>query len=118
MPSLGKLPKQRTADFEEKTVTGAAGLLMSSVRSFVSIPIYARLPVPVANLADDAAFFVVPGASGTPATEWVLARKGNLVVGIGDESFALKADLPLDKQADVRLGKDDKVAKLRALLVK
>ena len=74
--------------------------------------------MPVANLADDASFFVIPGAAGSPATEWVLARKGSLVVGIGDESFALKADLPLDKQGDVRLSKDDKIAKLRALLVK
>lgn len=74
--------------------------------------------MPVANLADEAAFFVVPGGSGVPATEWVLARKGSLVVGIGDESFSLKADLPTDKQPDVRLSKDDKVAKLRALLAK
>lgn len=74
--------------------------------------------MPVANLADEAAFFVVPGPSGSPATEWVLARKGSLVVGVGDESFALKADLPLDKQSDVRLSKDDKIAKLSALLGK
>jgi hypothetical protein len=74
--------------------------------------------MPVANLADDASFFVVPGPAGTPATEWVLARKGNLVVGIGDESFALKGDLPLDKQPEVRLSKDEKIAKLRSLLVK
>ncbi len=74
--------------------------------------------MPVANLADDASFFVVPGPSGSPATEWVLARKGNLVVGIGDESFALKGDQPLDKQPEVRLSKDEKIAKLRSLLVK
>jgi hypothetical protein len=70
----------------------------------------------VAGLGDDGAQIVVQTSPESPKTEYVIARKGPLVAGIGDEEFALRAGEPIDKQTDVRLTKDEKVARLRTWL--
>ena len=72
--------------------------------------------LPVSGLADDAALIVAQATPDAQKTEWVIARKGALVAGVGDEELVLQAGEPLDKQADVRLTKDEKIAHLRAWL--
>ena len=72
--------------------------------------------MPQKDLGDEAAGAVRDGTGGGPKVEWVFVRKGSLVVGVGDGARAFKVGLPIDKQGDVRLSKDEKVAKVRALL--
>lgn len=72
--------------------------------------------LPVANLGDGAVDVVLQATPDRPKVEWVVARKGGMLLGIGDEEFVLQPGTPLDKQADVRMSKDDKIARLRALL--
>ncbi len=72
--------------------------------------------LPLKDLGDEAALVVLDGEAGAPKSEWVFVRKGNLVVGVGDEPRAFHAGLPIDKQTDVRFSKDEKLAKVRGLL--
>lgn len=70
----------------------------------------------VSGLGDEALSFALTSAgTGKDAirTEWVAARKGNVVFAIGDEELALKEP---EKQATARLGKDDATKRLKALL--
>lgn len=53
---------------------------------------------------------------GDPKAEWIVARKGKVVVGIGDEAFAQKPGAPPAENDKVSLSRDDKQKKLRALL--
>jgi len=48
-----------------------------------------------------------------PAIEWLFARTGAKIVGIGDEVRALRSGMTADDVAKVSLGKDDKVARLK-----
>lgn len=67
--------------------------------------------LPLPNVGDDGAHVVV----GTgPKVEFYLARKGNVVWGVGDEEYALRS-----KDGDkTRLSKDDAIGKLRALVTR
>jgi len=47
-----------------------------------------------------------------PKGEWVVARKGKLVVGVGDDPFALKGG----DATKVALPKDDKIKRLKSIL--
>ena len=71
--------------------------------------------LPVAGLGDEALQVVNGGVRETPKTEWVYARKGAQVIAFGDEELVIAAGQPLDKQASVRLSKDEKVAKAKPL---
>lgn len=72
--------------------------------------------LPVKDVGDDAVNVVVQEAPERAKSDYVFARKGNLVAAVGDEELVLKgADSP-DKQAALRLTKDEKIAKLRAWL--
>lgn len=51
-----------------------------------------------------------------PKLEWVLARAGKQVVGVGDESFAVKEGMTPSEHDKACLSRDEKLAKLRALL--
>jgi hypothetical protein len=53
-------------------------------------------------------------SEGEPKVEWVVGRSGNLVMGVGDEVFAL-ANAGADSAA-VRLSEAEKLEKLRTLL--
>lgn len=65
--------------------------------------------MPIANLGDEAAHVVV-GTS--PKVEFLVARKGNVIWGVGDEEYALRT-----KEGEkVRLSKDEAVTKMKALL--
>lgn len=71
-----------------------------------------------ATALKDAPFpaLVVPRQRETgPRVEWIVARGGARVFGVGDEELVLTADLSADKQAQVKLGRDEKLAILKAL---
>jgi hypothetical protein len=48
-----------------------------------------------------------------PAVEWLFARTGAKLVGIGDEVRALRSGMTADEVAKVSLGKDEKFARLK-----
>jgi hypothetical protein len=51
-----------------------------------------------------------------PAVEWIFARVGKNVVGVGDEPRAVKSGATAEELAKVSLSKDEKIAKLKAAL--
>jgi hypothetical protein len=51
-----------------------------------------------------------------PALEWVVARAGQSVVGIGDDAFALRSDAESAPATTKCLASEEKVRRLRALL--
>src|SRR6202011_1468171 len=69
--------------------------------------------LPIAAIGDEAAHVVVGGQAGGPKVEFLVARKGNAIWGIGDEEYALRggAGAGGDKEK-ARLSKDEAVAKL------
>ena len=73
--------------------------------------------LPVPQLADEALHMVVQDAPDRPKSEYVVARKGAIIFGVGDEDLALKPGEPADKQAELRLTKDEKVTRLRGWLL-
>jgi hypothetical protein len=70
--------------------------------------------LPVKDVGDDAANVVVQEAPERAKSDYVFARKGNVVIGIGDEELVLKSGDAPEKQAALKLTKDEKIAKLRA----
>lgn len=72
--------------------------------------------LPIAAIGDEAAHVVVGGGKeGGPTIEFLVARKGNAIWGVGDEEYALRAAgaAGLDK---ARLTKDEAIAKMKPLL--
>ncbi len=65
---------------------------------------------------DESLHVVLQAAPEAPKVEWLLARKGSLVAGVGDEETLLKSSETPEQQAKVRLTKDEAMAKLRAWL--
>jgi hypothetical protein len=65
--------------------------------------------LPIANLGDDAVVVVLQPSPDRAKIEWVVARKGANVFGVGDEEFAIQ-------DAKAHLSKDEKVVKVSALL--
>jgi hypothetical protein len=59
---------------------------------------------------------VLQPAPDRAKAEYLVARKGGLVVGVGDEELVLDRALPSDTLAARKLTKDEKTAKLAALL--
>ncbi len=72
------------------------------------------LPVTGVTGADEAFHVVYQLSKESPKTEWLVARKGSQVQGVGDEEFALKPDSTPDALAKARLSKDDALAFLNA----
>jgi hypothetical protein len=73
--------------------------------------------MPLKDVAgDEAVQVVVQESKDGPKAEYVFARKGTLVAGVGDEELVLNASEPLDKQAGVRLTRDEKLGMLKALM--
>lgn len=48
--------------------------------------------------------------------EWIIARAGKVVMGIGDEEFAIKQGMPPAEREKLSLTREEKSARLRALL--
>ncbi|MFO0663668.1 MAG: DUF6599 family protein [Polyangiaceae bacterium] len=66
----------------------------------------------VSGIGDEGLSFGLTGKDA-PRTEWVAARKNNVVFAIGDEEYSLKEP---EKQAAARVGKEDAQKRLKALL--
>jgi hypothetical protein len=67
------------------------------------------------SAGDGGVRLMVQDGEGAPTAEWLLARAGNLVVGVGDESLALTAGQTAAEHDKVSLSKDDKIKKLKAM---
>jgi hypothetical protein len=71
--------------------------------------------LPIKDVGDEAGHVVV--ASGDkrsgPKVEWLVARKGSAIFGVGDEEYALRE---AKDQAAARVTKDEAVAKIKILL--
>jgi hypothetical protein len=72
--------------------------------------------VPAKGAGDEAAQVVLREAADRPKAEYVVARKGPMVAAVGDEELVLDASAPAEKQAALKLTRDEKVAKLAAWL--
>lgn len=69
------------------------------------------------GIGDGAVRFMRKEGEG-PTTEWIVARTGARLMGIGDEVRALRSGMSADDVAKVSLSKDDKMAKLKEALAK
>jgi hypothetical protein len=63
-----------------------------------------------------AAWRVMVDKPGSPQTEWLLARKGKQLFGIGDEDRVLRTGMTPEEHGKISLSLDEKRAKLKALL--
>jgi hypothetical protein len=70
----------------------------------------------VPGVGDEALHVVLQASPEAPKVEWILARKGALVAGAGDEETLLKSGETAEQQAKARLPKDEAIAKLKAWL--
>ncbi len=66
-------------------------------------------------IGDGAVRLMRKDGEGPPA-EWVFARAGKAVLGVGDEARVLRAGQTADEHAKVTLTKDEKVDRLKKLL--
>lgn len=66
----------------------------------------------VAGLGDDAARV----ALGPQNAEWLLARRGATLMGVGDEALVLRTAAPEDERAKLSLSTEEKRTRLEALL--
>lgn len=66
--------------------------------------------------ADEAVIVMLQEAADRPKAEYVVARKGSLVAGIGDEELVIDTAMPAEKRASLELSHDEKIAKLNAWL--
>jgi hypothetical protein len=64
------------------------------------------------NIGDGAVRFMHKDGE-TPPTEWVFARSGKLIVGVGDELRSLKATMSADEHAKVTLTTEEKIERLK-----
>jgi hypothetical protein len=72
--------------------------------------------IPLKGVSDDAVQLVVQEAPDRAKAEYVVARKGSTVVGIGDEELVLDPATPSEKLAPLKITRDEKVQKLAAWL--
>ncbi|WP_438019249.1 DUF6599 family protein [Sorangium sp. So ce315] len=52
----------------------------------------------------------------SPATEWIFARAGKTVYGVGDEARVLRSGMTADEHAKVTLTKEEKTARLKKIV--
>lgn len=64
----------------------------------------------------DGAVHVMLGEKDGPKIEWLLARSGSQVLGIGDEVHVLTAEMAPAEQAKLSLSREEKSARLKGLL--
>ncbi len=68
--------------------------------------------LPLKGLGDEAVVTIVQEAPDRAKAEYVVARRGALVAAIGDEELVLDPSMPTDKQAPLKLTKDEKLQRL------
>ena len=64
------------------------------------------------GIADGAVRFMHKEGDAPPA-EWVFARSGKLILGVGDEPRVLRATMSADDHAKVTLSKEEKIERLK-----
>jgi hypothetical protein len=67
------------------------------------------------NVAEGAVRFMHKDAGGSPV-EWIFARAGKQVLGVGDEARALRAGMTADEHAKIALSRDEKIDRLKKYL--
>lgn len=67
------------------------------------------------GVGDGAVRLMRPEGDG-PAVEWLFARAGKVVLGIGDEARVLRSGMTSDEVAKVSLSKDEKAERLKKAL--
>lgn len=67
-------------------------------------------------VGEAASRLMVQESEDAPKAEWIVARAGKVVVGVGDEAFALTAGASAAEHDKTSLSKDEKVKRARALL--
>lgn len=72
--------------------------------------------IPYKGIGDEAVWVVLQEAPDRAKAEYIVARKGTTVAAVGDEELVLDPSVPSDKQAPLKLTKDEKVAKITAWL--
>jgi hypothetical protein len=71
---------------------------------------------PVKGLGDEAVHVMLQEAADRPRAEYVVARKGPVLLAVGDEELLLDPSTPAEKLAALKLTKDEKIQKLAAWL--
>lgn len=75
--------------------------------------------LPVAATGDEAAHVILPTGDdktgNVPKIEMLVARRGNVIWGVGDEEYVLRAATGTDREK-ARLSKDEAVSKMKQLL--
>jgi len=72
--------------------------------------------VPVTGLGEEAVQITLQEAADRARPDYIIARKGLLVAGVGDEELVLDPSMSADKQGARKLTKNQKIAKLAAWL--
>jgi hypothetical protein len=72
--------------------------------------------VGIKALGDEAVQVVVQEAPERAKAEYIVARRGALVAAVGDEELVLDPTKPSEKLAPLKLTRDEKMAKLAAML--
>ncbi len=72
--------------------------------------------LPVKNLGEEAVQVILQEAPDRAKAEYIVARKGTMVAAVGDEELVLDPSVPTDKQAPLKLTKEEKLQKLLAWL--
>lgn len=68
------------------------------------------------DLGEGAVRLVSQNGPAAPQTEWLVARSGRMVLGIGDESLVLREGMTAEEHRSCTLSQDDKRKRLRQLL--
>jgi hypothetical protein len=74
--------------------------------------------LPLKGMGDEAALVAVQEGPDRARAEYVVARRGTLVEGVGDEELVLDPATPASKQAPLKLTRDDKIARVASWLLK
>jgi hypothetical protein len=72
--------------------------------------------LPLKGLGEEAVQVVLQEAPDRAKAEYIVARKGTLVAAVGDEELVLDPSVPSEKQAPLKLTKDEKIQKLATWL--
>jgi len=74
--------------------------------------------VPLKGMGDEASLVVLQEGPDRARAEYVVARRGTFVEGVGDEELVLDPATPASKQASLKLTRDEKIAKVASWLLK
>ncbi len=70
--------------------------------------------IPQKGIGEEAVLVVIQEAPDRAKAEYLVARRGSSVYAVGDEELVLDPSMPSDKQAPLKLARDEKMTKLGA----